>query len=250
MKLIVKTTRPISGERGMTTPRDIRNLCGSIAPERTKEIVMWHQSATPHLIYTKASRNSFAIVTYTEEGEAALTDLAGRFASLDKGISLNHHQTEVSDVILRPSAYRAPKEGLFRYRITSPLIIAGQKPEFAEAREHWEDEEYIKGFTARVIADNMAKHIEDWFGIDFEPLDLKLVFREFRRFRTPYKEDYFPAVTGEFLSNYSLPDFVGYKIGLGYGELQYKKIEEQGREKPKYRQGPHAGKKEPRHAKS
>ena len=76
-------------------------------------------------------------------------------------------------------------------------------------------------YIAHRIKSDAEYQIKNWFGLDLKINDFSIIsISNLKQLFLDYKDGVkVPAVTMDFVSNFRLPRFVGYKIGLGWGEI-------------------------------
>ena len=85
---------------------------------------------------------------------------------------------------------------------------------------YFEKNEKIKDYISYRIKRNLAYQLECYtkFKQNFENLILN--FKDFRIITEKYKENInYIGLWANFTANYQLPEMIGYKNGLGYGQL-------------------------------
>ncbi|RLD47242.1 MAG: hypothetical protein DRI86_00930 [Bacteroidetes bacterium] len=235
MKLICIFKNGLIGS-GRLLPRDIRNYINSIIPEKEKELkdfFAWHKKGeSSPVIYQLPNRKSFAILSYKEDSQAKkmfseLIDLIkeNRKLSFKKdNIKLEIENIKINDNF----KYTNFEDGFTEKRIHSPLIIASSNQDYAKSRELSAndniDMKKLKTLAIDAITQSIIKTHRDWFGkeIDESIIDnLMIMFKNDLEYHViKYKDnEYYPAIRGTIVCNMKLPDYLGYKIGLGYGEL-------------------------------
>ena len=227
MKLIVKYKNKLKNTKFL--PRDIRNLLGSITKEMPEinSKIMWHEHKQPPIIYTIPSFKSFAIVSYIETSEMKMVFEILKSKLLDIGeINIKGEKVAIDTVFIKEYRYCDFKHGLFENKIRTPLVIASSKVECLQAKQISEDivknKEQLEKFATKLIKESLRFQNKDWFDIeDFEVDDLELFYKDLEYFVVKYSDKQtFPAIRGTIISNRRLPSFLGYKVGMGYGELE------------------------------
>jgi len=224
MKLIVLYEKQLIGIQRLF-PRDIRNYIGSISSEEDKEYTMWHKREIPHIIYTMPNRKGFAIISYKEdEFTKKLFERIKNSINENPNISFakNNIQVKVKEAYIID--YKYPKSiAKFEQRLLKTPMLMRQ---FARAKSITRGVKEINiPDLEKLVIDEIKESItymnKKWFDKDVDLSDLMLIFKDLKYIVVKYKEDqYFPAIQGSIISNQKLPDFIGYNIGLGYGELE------------------------------
>lgn len=227
MKLIVLYDKPLIGNQRLF-PRDIRNYIGSISSEEDKEFTMWHKRELPHILYTMPNRKGFAIVSYKDDDftkklfERIKTNIQN---NPNINFQNNNIQVKVKEAYIIDYGYTNFKPQFEERLLKTPMLMR----QFARAKSITRDVKDINiQDLEKLVTDEIKESIsymyKNWFDKDIDLSDLMLVYKDLKYLVVKYKDDqYFPAIQGTIIANKKLPDFVGYNIGLGYGELERKK---------------------------
>lgn len=208
-------------------PRDVRNYVGSIVSKEFEDIFMWHERSTAPFIYSMPQKHSIAIQTYQSDLQDAIEHLCGKLIA-NPILKLNGASARIKNVTLKNIDYSSFATGMYEYQTRTPLIIGttpGHKRDFMELLDAGNDAAYeMSQFIRQSIIETIETQSRHWFGEGVDLTDnLMIVMKSsFKPFLLHYKEkrDY-PAVMMNFVSNIRLPGYVGYKIGMGYGELRH-----------------------------
>ena len=186
-------------------PRDVRNYVGAIVNEKFKDKVMWHENDLSPVIYPKTYKGGFEIVNYFNDVE-----LMQHIKNMIE-THRNFFGKEIKSVRFINEQYEIPQRQEMVYIARTPVIIAGNLLKFQAPNYN----DYI---NYRIKSDVLFQ-IKKIFGVDFD-FDLKVMLEDVKRMTVKYKDDVIlPALTMKLYSNYTLPRFIGYKTGLGWGEL-------------------------------
>ncbi len=214
MKLSVKIKN--LGDTGVL-PREVRNYVGSIIDEKFIPKAMWHQRSSSPVIYPKVHKDSFEIVNYTNDIEL-MQHIKYRIDT-----HRNFYGNEIDDVKFINEQYNVPQRGDMIYISRTPMII-GINPFELKLLDCRTDSEHFKRYINARINDDVRYQIKNYLNLDIE-FDIKITPIEVKRIGVQYKEDArYPAVIMKFHSSHSLPRFLGYKTGLGWGEIIKAKI--------------------------
>jgi len=228
MKLIVLYEKHLVGKQKLL-PRDIRNYIGSISSDDDKEFTMWHKREIPHLIYMMPNRKGFAIVSYRDDDfTKALFDRI--LSAIKQNTQINFHKnnikTEVKEAYIINYGYSNLTPQYEERRLKTPMLMR----QFQRAKSITSDRNNINAQELeKLVSDEIKESIaymnREWLDKDIDLDDLMLVYKDLQYTVIKYNDtQYFPAVYGTIISNKKLPDFIGYNVGLGYGELEQKKI--------------------------
>ncbi len=222
MKIFVKTK-----ELKNVKPRDIRNLLGSIVDNEFKDEVMWHKRKPPKIIYAKPYKKGFEIINYINDYRL-MHHILKKLESIKNNIFLGGKKIKIEDIELKSEDFTIPQPGLYFYQTRTPIILSTNPVEYkiVYATNTQNKKDLIKYIQHRIIHSTKL-FAKEYFNIDLDYLDdLNLIIQENDIRLVDYKEGLkkYQAVYLKLASNYSLPRFVGYKIGLGWGELKEKNI--------------------------
>ena len=190
-------------------PRDIRNYIGKIADDNFKDIVMWHDRKYPPLIYPKPFKGGFEVISYGENMD---------FMNFIKEKIYSHTDffgKKIKGVRLKDEKYGFPLKESRMYETRTPIIIAVNEFEMSGAC----NDIYFKNYINMRINRDVEYQIKSIFDVRTK-LNIEIMPIEIKRLSIEYKPGIkFPAVAMKFYSNYALPRFLGYKNGLGWGEI-------------------------------
>ena len=235
MKLIVTYEKPLEGKQRLF-PRDIRNYLNSIVDESEKDLkdmVAWHERKTAPFIYSMPNRKSFAVMTYksdkkTKDAFKRLVELINENNQIS--FKTNNINTKVKEAYIAKFDYTKFQTGFYERELRTPMVIATSKQDYAKSRELSKDGKIDNDKLQELVVDAIKQSIiasnRDWFREDVEGMldDIMILCKDLKYFPMKYKDnEWYPAIQGTIVSNVYLPEFVGYKIGLGYGELMRNK---------------------------
>ncbi len=218
MKIIVKAK-----DTGSLTPRHVRNYIGAIVDEEYKDICSWHKHSVPELIYPKPYSSGFEIIS-VKNNLPVLAHIAKKIEENRK-----FYGRDIEEVWSKDEQFGFPRRGIAAYQTRTPIVIGSNKVEYgiavACAKKGRTDD--LKRYIGRRIKSDVEYYVRAYFGINISIPDLSLNITELKQLFLNYKEGVrLPMAAMSFTSNYSLPRFVGYKIGLGWGELIERSIVE------------------------
>jgi len=223
MKAIFTLDKEI--KKNSLLPRDIRNLVGAVMKNgKTKDALM-NKDKNGHtqskFVYSKPRPKSFDILNYTDD----IREMVELEAALvGKKITTNGNDVTITGCRLVEEGYQFPEKKLSIYSTRTPIIISGNPVEHKIAHHAQKDSAKMENFLKRRIENLVALQVKQFFGKEFvfNDLEIKLISFNTRTITPNRKErpnEYVQGVYCEFVSNYSLPRYVGYLSGLGYGEL-------------------------------
>jgi len=233
MKIVAIYKKPLKGDDRLF-PRDIRNYVASICRNDADvhEELMAHKRVQPTFIFAMPNRKSFAIYSFKRDQKTKdmMVTIRKRIEE-NSNIRVNGVSADVGKARLQwGDHFSSFREGVTERRLRSPLIIASQEFEYAICRklsvDGKVDYQKLEEFAIEKIKETVWLMARDWYGEDEaeairDILDsANISFKEIEYTPIKYKEnEYYPAVRGIILSDIELPQFIGYKAGLGYGEL-------------------------------
>jgi hypothetical protein len=212
-------------------PRDVRNYIGAIVDEQYKDLFMHHEKTTSPFAYSKPAKNTIVIYSFLESNTEALRHAAEKVMS-HRTIALNGSSSKVISVEIKEARYSTFAQGMYEYETRTPIVVGTLKSQKIEFSKMYQDSDTLGlvEFTRNAIIEAIEVNTRHWFGegIDLGESLMIIPKSGFKTHRLRYNETHaFPAVTMRFVSNVQLPTFIGYKIGLGYGELIHIKHEKQ-----------------------
>lgn len=226
----MKIKAVLSNDLSGFTPRDVRNFIGSIADEKYKDYVMYHGNKLSPVIYSKPFGNSFEI-TFAKSDKQS-TDV---FSDIKEKISGNikFYGERINRLIIDDTDYNPiPSKEMAFYKSKTPFVLAVNDIEYKilYSTLKKQDKADFINFLTRRIRDSIIFQIKEYIRKPFDAgilNDLKIYMqmnknvngREFVYKNIRYKDKVLPVIYLSFISNYTLPEFVGYKIGLGYGQI-------------------------------
>ena len=210
------------GDCGGFKPRDVRNYVGAIVDENFKDLAMWHKHTTPELIYVKPFKNSFEIISVKND-ISIISHIADKIEK-----NRDFYGKKIEKVFLKNEQFLFPQRGLTFYSTRTPIIIGNNEKEIGisfacKVKNNMED---LTRYIAHRIKSDAEYQIKNWFGLDLKIDDFSIIsISNLKQLFLDYKDGVkVPAVTMDFVSNFRLPRFVGYKIGLGWGEIIEKEV--------------------------
>lgn len=227
-KMIIHIER---GNDARFFPRDVRNYIGAIVDEQYKDLFMHHERTTSPIVYSKPEKNTIVIYSFLESNADALRHAAQKVVS-HPVINLNGSTSTVTSVEIKEARYSSFAKGMYEYETRSPIIVGtlkSHKMDFSKMYQEGDTLGLVE-FTRNAIIEAIEVNTRHWFGegVDLGESLMIIPKSGFKTHRLRYNEaQAFPAVTMRFVSNIQLPTFIGYKIGLGYGELIHIKHEKQ-----------------------
>jgi hypothetical protein len=226
MKLICLYENELQGKERLY-PRDIRNYINSIIPQENielKSFFAWHEHSTSPVIYPMPNRKGFAIISYKSDAVAYFEKLMELIKNSSELTFKNGIKNSIKTIFTTKYNYTRFDNGVVERKMRTPLVIASSKQDYAKARELSKDEIDMKALeelTRDAIKQSLIKTNKDWFDRELDFIDdVFILFKNMEYIPIKYKEnEWYPAVRATIISNIELPEFIGYKIGLGYGEL-------------------------------
>ena len=223
MKLIVKTDKEVKKLR----PRDIRNFIGSIVDEEYKDVVLWHKHLPPELVFVKPFKFGFEIVSWSNNTEV-LNHIADKLQQKDLKLNIKDINTKIEKVWFKNEEFTIPQKGLYFYKTRTPMILAVNPVEYkiVYACNTKDNKDDLLKYIKHRIETNIKHQAKHYFNMDIDLDDLNLIIQNEDIRLVSYKEDSkkFQAAYLTFASNYSLPRFIGYSIGMGWGEIIHQKM--------------------------
>lgn len=228
MKLIMIFDESYNSNKRLL-PRDIRNYLGSITKENKdlNQIVMWHERKQPTFIYSMPNPKSAAVYSFKNDDMTIFAmEALKQLIEKNPQLYINDQVLNIKEVFISNYDYSPMKSGLYERRLRTPLVIACGDYEYARARNLSSgdklDTKELENMTREIIIESVRFQTRDWFDTEIDISNALIKFKDLEYTPIKYKEDtkeYYAAVRGTIISNIELPQFLGYKCGLGYGEL-------------------------------
>lgn len=198
------------------TPRDVRNFIGSIASEKFKDYFMWHKKETPPIIYPLPHDNGFEIIMY-HNNINMINDINSKLLKKPK-----FYETKVKSVRVFDYSYipAVKSDKFLKYRTRTPMVISLNEVEYKICYNVNKDKIKLQKYLAHRIRSALNYQMKCYVGIDVIFNDLEVKLTQYSYFMTKDKDKHFPAIMMDFECNYILPEFLCYKIGLGYGQIK------------------------------
>lgn len=204
-------------------PRDVRNFCGSITPQKYNEVIMYHGRQSPPILYTKPRKYSTEIIFLKNEFFAfqALVD------ALEE--KRNFFGRKINKVIVKDEGFQPPFfagiNSRVQYHTRTPIILQDCDFEYKmyDKKRHLNtDTENIESFVNYRIQKHLQHQLKDYLGIEqsFDNLEVNLKNHRIIMVNEECKSgSHSLAFIGNFETNYFLPTSIGYKTGIGYGQI-------------------------------
>ena len=224
----MKIKATLSNDLSTFNPRDVRNFIGSIADEKDKDFVMHHGQGLSPVIYANPYRNKFEIIFAKSDDRSLciMNDLANKLKSGIRfyGDKINNVEASYDDYM---SLGEDKKEIVF-YKSKTPFVLAVNDTEYKilfNVSKNKDKSDFIK-FLKRRIKESILFQAKEFlngnFSLDllkkieiyFQNDDKHFLFKNIK-----YKDRILPVMYLSFITNYRLPEFLGYKIGLGFGQF-------------------------------
>lgn len=206
-------------------PRDIRNLVGaSLEDGKVKDALMNKDkegNTQSKFVYSKPRPKSFDILNYTDDIREMI-ELES--ALVGKKITIGGNDVTITGCRLVDEGYQFPEKGLSMYETRTPIIMSKNNLEHKIAHNVQKDTPSMEKFLKRRIENMVKLQVKQFFKKEFEFDDLEIKLIKFdMKTVTPNKKErpreFVQGMYCEFVSNYSLPRYLGYLSGLGYGEI-------------------------------
>jgi hypothetical protein len=218
-------------------------------PDMIRDIINNKERTLPNILYSRPYKNQIRIFSLGDKGRIALNAIFANITS--KGyVKIKNESYKIKGIpkILSDIQTLPVRDGsIYTYTTLTPLNIFNRynhKVFLAIANKHFEGGRNIKGGTPEQkkafynevsiyaneqIKDNIryllsslipGKSKEEFLFVDDIKIEWEKIDVIFERYHTEEKP--MPMIIGKFKSNFSLPKFLGYKIGKGFGELSLK----------------------------
>ncbi len=220
----IKFFTNIAFDNKKVRPRDIRNIMMSAVSAINKETAdkIGNKDKDKHsqslFVYPKPRSRSFELISYADDVNA-LAEVEA--VLIGKSLSLGGTDVVVSKCEWSDEGYAKTEKELIIYKTRTPIVISSNSIEhkIVHARsKNGNLDEYIQ----QKILDLIKIQNKEFFGKETEMDDFAIKILDSNKVTVSADSTngkYSQAVFASFVSSYTLPRFVGYLSGLGYGEL-------------------------------
>jgi hypothetical protein len=226
----MKVSLVLSNNLSGFNSRDIRNFIGSIADEKDKNFVMHHNWGLSPVIYPMPYHNNFEIV-FTKSDELSINIMNNLIEKLESK-NISFYGEKIKKVNVNYDTYFSldeSKKGMTFYKSRTPFVLAINNTEYKilyNVVKNQDKSDFMK-YLKRKIKDSILFQAKEFSSNNIslsEVLnDLEIYFQNdsehFSFKNIQYKDKTLPVMYLSFISNYKLPEFIGYKIGLGFGHF-------------------------------
>ena len=216
MKLIVYTDKTLK----KINPREVRDFIGSLVEDEFKEKIFWHKHIPAPVIISRESSRSLALISAYSDIE--LFEQLKNVLNRRKKIKVNGRECKIVRIVEDRYNFRIPQLRFSVFRTLTPVIITSCSDELEDYLKVKDKKELLEKYTAEVIKKTVIHHVKFYLNreVDMEDFYIKFI-EKYETGRLEYKNGVFlNYVKGVFASNYSLPEFVGYRTNFGYGKLK------------------------------
>lgn len=221
MKIKFFTDKSFNNKK--VTPRDIRNIMmNSVGAEIADRVGNKNKDKNTQsvFVYPKPRPRSFEIVSYLNDLEA-LAEL--EVALVGKTFNLAGKDILITDCKWENEGFNSLKQDLTMYQTRTPIVITSNVVEhkivYSSSRaNNGSFEEYV----TKKIKEMIEIQVKEFFKQDIDLSDLSIKLLDFNKVTVNVdtkRDKYEQAIYASFISNYKLPRFIGFKNGLGYGEI-------------------------------
>lgn len=204
-------------------PRDVRNYIGSIVDEEYKRLFMWHERSSSPFIYGMPRNGYMSIYTYRNDMDEAIAHACDKIIE-NQSLKMAGINGKIDSVMVKNTDYSTFQNGMYEYNCRTPIIVGNiiwRHNEFREIMNSKSQMDLVQ-FVRSAIAETVSVHTRHYFDEEIDISDSLMIMPKepIKPFFHKYKDDrWYPAVNMSFISNMRLPQFIGYKIGMGYGEI-------------------------------
>jgi len=221
MKIKLFTDKSFNNKK--VTPRDIRNIMMSnisadIADRISNKNKNKHTQSV--FVYPKPRPKSFEIVSYLNDLEALAEIEVGL---VGKTFNLGGKDVLVTDCKWENEGFNTVKQDLTMYETRTPIVITSNVVEhkivYSSSKA---DNGTFEKYVTKKIREMVEIQVKEFFNQEIDLSDLSIKLLKFNNISANVNKDkdkYEQAIYASFISNYRLPRFIGFKNGLGYGEI-------------------------------
>ena len=177
----------------------------------------------PYVLYARPYNKNFYIYSYNED--YALLDRI--IKELKFSFSVEGKQFQLKNISLSKISIIPKREDVEYKTITPLLLFTGHKRKWLD----WTLNNIQKNNLDTILKEKINKFLIDNVRYQMQQLyknkeykvynEIELNWDNFKLIRLTIRDKTEMGIVGTFKSNYSLPIFIGHKIGLGYGQLAF-----------------------------
>lgn len=197
---------------------DVRKAFGKCASAETKDLFLHHGKGISSILYSKPMKNIIKLYVVKDD-MIILNEISRIMVDFEVfGIKAND-SIEIKQNNLLMSIRKAPY--LVSYSARSPIIYAFLNRDIKYVDKlRFNNPEMLVDFAKSKIIETIEMRTRELNTEIIIPNDLSLDFADLTFFGHKFRDKMLPAVyANKISSNYYLPKFLGYKVGLGYGEI-------------------------------
>jgi hypothetical protein len=225
MKLVFILDKPFIQNSVM--PRDIRNLVGSLVKDEVLKNKLMNKDKEGNeqsvFIYPKPRPKTFEVLSYLSDIKALV---AVENALVGESITINGNKVKIESCMWKEEEFVMPIKELNLYTTRTPIVVSINSVEHKMAHfvQNSKDDTKVAELLRKRILGLTKLQMKQHFkhDVSFDDLEIKIMNWNMRTVTPNRKERpdiYHQALYVDFVSNYTLPRFLGYQSGLGYGEI-------------------------------
>jgi len=221
MKIKLFTDKSFDNKK--VRPRDIRNIMMSALRNEEISSRIGNKGKSKNtqslFVFPKPRPRSFEILSYGNDLEA-LAEI--EVALVGKSFNLGGKDVLITNCEWENEGYENIRQDLVSYKTRTPIVITSNSVEhklvYNLARQ--DDDSELKRYIVSKIKEMIIIQVKEFFNKDIDLSDLIIKINDFNKITVKITDDcYEQAVYIQFMSNYRLPRFLGFKNGLGFGEI-------------------------------
>lgn len=217
-KIVLYFQNEINGTHG----RALRGAMATLASDKHITQILHHQHGVSPIIYTKSVKNVMELYLTHDDG---LLENEVLNIILHPKFNLNGIKLIKSTIhLLQKDIFETNKtNSLIKYSLRTPVIYAAVSKDIKYVDKlRFNDPTKLESFAVEKIRESINQRLRELGKPTHDLSDMKITFEDIKLFACKFKQnELYPAFFSRYLySNYQLPLFLGYKIGVGYGQVR------------------------------
>lgn len=197
---------------------DVRKAFGRFSPESMKEIFLHHGKGIAPILYTKPRNGKVVKLFITRNTKEILDSLEFMLPKLEVAGIKPAQRIEIKNVELF-ECKKAPE--IMEYSLRSVGIYAFLNRDIKYVDKlRFQQPDKLSTFVSDKLKEIINQRRYELGFERYDLSDLEFEFEGLKLFGHKFRGKIIPSFfAAKIKSNYFLPKFIGYKNGLGYGEL-------------------------------
>lgn len=202
--------------------RALRGAMASLSSEKYLPQILHHKHGISPIIYTKSVKNVVELYL-TQDDKLLESEILNII--LHPEFNLNGIKLIKSTIhLLQKDIFEVNKtNSLIKYSLRTPVIYAAVSKDIKYVDKlRFNEPTKLESFAIEKIKESINQRLCELGKPTHDLSDMKITFDDMKLFACRFKEnELYPAFFSRYLyCNYQLPQFLGYKVGVGYGQVK------------------------------